>query len=393
HNEHATLSPNPHDTMPTRDDSGRLDKQITTLNDDLQKLKKDKDKEFVANIKLAETSECKLLRETINQIKEDMKLKRVLYEQCALAYTDLPGKLDTKILDCKNLQEKNASLEAKLRQKSSLEDCNESLSVELNKKILNWTSKYKKEAARYTEETNDLRMKLVNAEEMKKTLEVNNNEWSHEENLEAFAKKFLELTRKVDNLDKKTAVTAFTNTFKLDCKAKEHLFINKPATLEDMITKVNSYVDLERMMSKRYKSTKSVLTTKGPSTDQSSEPKKDQGYQKHSKGNTGNPRKGGSQPKLVFPMMNVRISSIFLILSKDKLYHLSQPLEPIENRLYCMYQMDSSYKRQLKVVQVEDQAEEKHLYHIHHNMIEIHQITNSSRFKCRRLPECYDLTP
>ncbi|KAF6169919.1 hypothetical protein GIB67_034311 [Kingdonia uniflora] len=43
--------------------------------------------------------------------------------------------------------------------------------------ILNWASKYKREDVRVTEKTNDLRKKLVNAEEMKKSLEVNNNEW------------------------------------------------------------------------------------------------------------------------------------------------------------------------------------------------------------------------
>ncbi|KAF6143749.1 hypothetical protein GIB67_021075 [Kingdonia uniflora] len=88
-------------------------------------------------------------------MKEDMQLKRVLDEQCALAYADLSAQLDTKILECKNLQEKNASLEAELWQKFGLEECNLSLSIELNKK----------------------RKKLVNTEEMKKSLEVNNNEW------------------------------------------------------------------------------------------------------------------------------------------------------------------------------------------------------------------------
>ncbi|KAF6144686.1 hypothetical protein GIB67_006178, partial [Kingdonia uniflora] len=41
---------------------------------------------------------------------------------------------ECKILDYKNLEEKNTSLEAELRQKSGLEDCNQSLYVELNKK-------------------------------------------------------------------------------------------------------------------------------------------------------------------------------------------------------------------------------------------------------------------
>ncbi|KAF6165323.1 hypothetical protein GIB67_018767 [Kingdonia uniflora] len=43
--------------------------------------------------------------------------------------------------------------------------------------IMNWTSKYKKEAAGCTEETNHLRKKLVNVKKMMKSLEVNNNEW------------------------------------------------------------------------------------------------------------------------------------------------------------------------------------------------------------------------
>ncbi|KAF6145354.1 hypothetical protein GIB67_016815 [Kingdonia uniflora] len=166
-NEHATLSPNAHDTMPIRVESCGLDQQINALNDELQKLKEDKDQESETNIKPAEA-------------------------------------LKEKILECKNKQDTNVSLEVELRQKSGLEECNASLSIELNKKpkenkslkaanailmeqidlqllpatpILNWTSKYKREATRVTEEANDLHKKLVNAEEMKKSLEVNNNEW------------------------------------------------------------------------------------------------------------------------------------------------------------------------------------------------------------------------
>ncbi|KAF6142498.1 hypothetical protein GIB67_039462 [Kingdonia uniflora] len=117
-NEHATLSPNAHDTMPTRAESCGLGQQIKALNGKLQKLKEDKDQKSETNIKLAEA-------------------------------------LKEKILECKNLQDKNGSFEVELKQKSGLEECNVSLSIELNKK----------------------RKKLVNAEEMKKSLEVNNNEW------------------------------------------------------------------------------------------------------------------------------------------------------------------------------------------------------------------------
>ncbi|KAF6160160.1 hypothetical protein GIB67_016596 [Kingdonia uniflora] len=87
HHEHASLSPN----------INLNDQQITTLNDQLQKLKEDKEKESEANINLREA------------LKEN-------------------------ILEYKNLEEKNTSLEAELREKYVLEDCNQSLSVKLNKK-------------------------------------------------------------------------------------------------------------------------------------------------------------------------------------------------------------------------------------------------------------------
>ncbi|KAF6137504.1 hypothetical protein GIB67_031783 [Kingdonia uniflora] len=76
----------------------------------------------------------------------------------------------------------------------------------------------------------------------------------HGEKLEDFSKKFLGLARKVDNIHQKIVVTAFTNALQLDCKAKEYLFLNKPTTLEEMIIKVNGYIDLESMMSERQKS-------------------------------------------------------------------------------------------------------------------------------------------
>ncbi|KAF6135941.1 hypothetical protein GIB67_006833, partial [Kingdonia uniflora] len=53
-------------------------------------------------------------------MKEDIQLKCVVDGQCALEFADLPRQLDAK--------------EAELRQKSGLEDCNQSLYVELNKK-------------------------------------------------------------------------------------------------------------------------------------------------------------------------------------------------------------------------------------------------------------------
>ncbi|KAF6151994.1 hypothetical protein GIB67_010568, partial [Kingdonia uniflora] len=216
HHEYASQSPN----------INLNDQQITTLNEQLQKLKEDKEKEFETNINLRETlkektSECDLLKETIEQIKTEIELKCVVDEQCALEFTDLPRQLDAKILECKNLEEKNTSLEAELRQKSGLEDCNQNLFVELNKKckkieslkavnailmeqidmqfppaiplvvlqshqpVSDTTLAKKYEALLITHEDvkkkliakEDFRQKLVNAAEMMKSLEANNSEW------------------------------------------------------------------------------------------------------------------------------------------------------------------------------------------------------------------------
>ncbi|KAF6156973.1 hypothetical protein GIB67_039734 [Kingdonia uniflora] len=136
-------------------------------------------------------------------------------------FEDVVEQYDTSILECKNLEEKNTSLKAELRQKSSLDDCNQSLSVELNKnckeseslKAVNTllmeqidlhlppatpltvlqshqpvpdttlAKKYDdllaahKDVKKKLIVKEDFHNKLVNSEERKKTLEVDNNEW------------------------------------------------------------------------------------------------------------------------------------------------------------------------------------------------------------------------
>ncbi|KAF6155969.1 hypothetical protein GIB67_039300 [Kingdonia uniflora] len=166
HHEHSSLSLN----------INLNDQQITIVNDLLQKLKKDKEKESEANINL---------REALKE-EAEIELKRVVDEQCALEFADLSRQLDAKILECKNLEEKNTSLEAKLRSKFGLEDCSQSLFVELNKKPVTdttLTKKYEDLLAAHEDvkkkliAKEDFQQKLVNAEEMMKSLEANNNEW------------------------------------------------------------------------------------------------------------------------------------------------------------------------------------------------------------------------
>ncbi|KAF6160191.1 hypothetical protein GIB67_016627 [Kingdonia uniflora] len=162
YHEHVSMSPNVHDTMPTRGEIDGFDQQITTLNDQLQKLKEDKEKEYWS----------------------------------------------TKIW-----WKKKTSLGAELRQKYGLEDYNQSLSVELNKKYKEGRSlkvvnallieqidlhlppstppvpnvtlaKKYDDLLSVHEDVNkkliakeDFRKKLVNAEERMKSLKVNNSEW------------------------------------------------------------------------------------------------------------------------------------------------------------------------------------------------------------------------
>ncbi|KAF6143553.1 hypothetical protein GIB67_029722 [Kingdonia uniflora] len=78
------------------------------------------------------------------------------------------------------------------------------------------------------------------------------------------------------------------------------------------------------MMSERHKSTKSVLTTKGPATDQSNEPKEDQDDQR----------------------------LLEFIFKDGRMYEYIINLESYK---------DGSYKKRLEVVKVEDQAVEKRL--------------------------------
>ncbi|KAF6138048.1 hypothetical protein GIB67_042953, partial [Kingdonia uniflora] len=92
----------------------------------------------------ASTSECDLLKETIEQMKVEIELKRVVDEQCALEFSDMPKQLDVKYKENESLKAFNMILM-------------EQIDMQLPP-----TTTHKK---------------LVNSEERKKTLEVDNNEW------------------------------------------------------------------------------------------------------------------------------------------------------------------------------------------------------------------------
>ncbi|KAF6143501.1 hypothetical protein GIB67_029670 [Kingdonia uniflora] len=73
--------------------------QIITLNDQLQKLKEDK-KESEANINLREAFKEKV----------EIELKRMVDEQCALEFADLPRQLDAKCKEIESIKAVNGIL-------------------------------------------------------------------------------------------------------------------------------------------------------------------------------------------------------------------------------------------------------------------------------------------
>ncbi|KAF6137721.1 hypothetical protein GIB67_032610 [Kingdonia uniflora] len=170
---------------------------------------------------------------------------------------------------------------------------------------------------------------------------------THGEKLEDFSKKFLELARKVDNQDQKTAVSAFTNALQFNCKAKEYLFLKKPKTLKDMIEKVNNYIDLERMMPELSKPAKAVHNTKAPSTDfnnnrSSSEP----GDLKRAKiePERDNNKRSQKPSRTVIPKLNAKLSEIYPILQKDKCFRPARHLDPIAGQPHCEYHRINHHK-------------------------------------------------
>ncbi|KAF6135956.1 hypothetical protein GIB67_006848, partial [Kingdonia uniflora] len=170
HHEHSSRSPN------------------INLNDQLQKLKEDKEKESEANINLREalkekTSECDLLKETIEQMKAEIELKCVADEQCALEFTDLPRQLDAKCKETESLKAVNTILMEQIDIQLLLTTPLAVLQSHQPVPDTTLAKKYEDLLAAHEDIKKKLivkenfHKKLVNSKERKKTLEVDNNEW------------------------------------------------------------------------------------------------------------------------------------------------------------------------------------------------------------------------
>ncbi|KAF6146873.1 hypothetical protein GIB67_018526 [Kingdonia uniflora] len=144
----------------------------------------------------ASTSECDMLKETIEQMKEEIELTRVVDEQCALEFADLPRQLDAKCKEIEKLKAANTILMEQIDMQLSpatpsvpdttlakkyedllaaYEDIKKKLIAkeDYRQKLVNTEERMKSLEANNSE----WHRKLVNSEERKKTLEVDNNEW------------------------------------------------------------------------------------------------------------------------------------------------------------------------------------------------------------------------
>ncbi|KAF6171672.1 hypothetical protein GIB67_042187, partial [Kingdonia uniflora] len=121
------------------------------------------------------TSECDLLKETIEQMKAEIKLRCVVDEQCVLEFADLPRQLDVKYKEIETLKAVNTILMEQIDMQLP-PATPPVLDTTLTKKYEDLLAAHE-DVKKKLIAKEDFRQKLVNAEEMMKSLEANNIEW------------------------------------------------------------------------------------------------------------------------------------------------------------------------------------------------------------------------
>ncbi|KAF6151238.1 hypothetical protein GIB67_002937 [Kingdonia uniflora] len=244
------------------------------------------------------------------------------------------------------------------------------------------------------------------------------------EKLETFTQNFFGLAWKLDNLDKKITISAFTNALLIDGRVKEHLILDKPQMLEDMTEKVNNFIDLKRLTTEKQKPQRTALSTNDHTGERTHNNSKDYGGdKKRFKSYDDQTREGKKRPVPRLPRLTTTIANIYPLLQKDELFKNANTLQPIPGRPYCIHHKihhhdteqcfvlkllllsifshgrmleyivdvksyeDGSYKIGITVVQTDEANEEKYIY-----LIETQTVSHSNRSKLRRIEQCHDLT-
>ncbi|KAF6150777.1 hypothetical protein GIB67_020860 [Kingdonia uniflora] len=156
--------------------------------------------------------------------------------------------------------------------------------------------------------------------------------------LETFTRKNFGLARKLDNLNKKITISAFTNALLIDGRVKEHLILNKPLTSEDMMEKVNNFIDLKRLTTEKQKPQRIALSTNDHTGEVTRNSSKDyEGDKKPFKSYDDRTRQGKKGPVLRLPQLTTTIANIYLLLQKDELFKNANTLQPIPGKPYCIH--------------------------------------------------------
>ncbi|KAF6148161.1 hypothetical protein GIB67_011936 [Kingdonia uniflora] len=141
--------------------------------------------------------------------------------------------------------------------------------------------------------------------------------------------------------DKKITISAFTNPLLIDGRVKENLVLNKPLTLEDMIEKVNNFIDLERLTTKKPKPQRITLPTKCHPEERAHNNNKDYGGdKKRFKSNDNQGRQGQRKPIPCIPQLKTTLANLYALIQKDEFFRNANTLSPIpEKPFYIHYQI------------------------------------------------------
>ncbi|KAF6146969.1 hypothetical protein GIB67_036688 [Kingdonia uniflora] len=161
------------------------------------------------------------------------------------------------------------------------------------------------------------------------------------ETLEAFTKRFLDESRKIKNLDCANAVLAYSNALPDHCRVKEYLVLHKPRTLEEMLSKVNDYIDLERLHKSRKLGQPLVTNFNKPRQNLPSTPTpliapvSQETKSRKRPNNDINAETRKKRPKPVLPTLTTPLSTLLPHIQVDLIWRIPFPIKVRPGEPYC----------------------------------------------------------
>ncbi|KAF6165821.1 hypothetical protein GIB67_012718 [Kingdonia uniflora] len=252
---------------------------------------------------------------------------------------------------------------------------------------------------------------------------------SGNETLEAFTRRFLDESQKIKNLDCLNAILAYSNALSDHSRVKEYLVLHKPKTLEEKLSKVNGYIDLERFRNQSQPSQTTNFNKPRQHTHSASTPliapvsQETESHKRPIIDNSIEARK--KRPRPVLPIITIPLSTLLPYIQEDPIWRIPFPIEVRPCKPYCanhkcnchhtnkcfalqrslelifrarrLHQyipdlpsyLDGSYLKSLSTPTT-DPAEVR-IYRV--KLIEVNNIDSKlSKSKQKRIEECYKLT-